>query len=87
MASGLGDRVRRDQHGRLHYEPVAGDVVVLRKAHVCGALCMVITQAALDVRLSCMGCGGRILLTRERLRSRLHEVVGTLDDQGASQPG
>jgi hypothetical protein len=80
----LGDpadeRVHRDQHGRLHYEPAAGDVVVLRKAHVCGSDRMVITAVGLDVRLSCSGCGAHVTLTRERLRSRLRAVAGTIRD-------
>ena len=30
---------------------------------------MVVTQVGLDVRLVCAGCGGRVVLSRERLRS------------------
>jgi hypothetical protein len=76
-------RVQRDEHGRLHYQPSAGDVVVLRKAHVCGSDRMVITGVGLDVRLSCSGCGAHVTLTRERLRSRLRDVAGTIGDGSA----
>jgi hypothetical protein len=78
LADDLDRRVRRDQHGRLQYQPAAGDVVVLRKAHVCGADRMVVSHVALDVRLSCSGCGAHLMLTRERLRSTVRDVAGTI---------
>lgn len=71
-------RAERDVHGRLHYEPAAGDVVVMRRAHVCGAERMVVTVAALDVRLICSGCGAKVTLTRTRLRSQISGVAGTV---------
>jgi hypothetical protein len=55
-----------------------GDVVALRTAHVCGVDRMVVTQLGLDVRLACSGCGARVVLSRERLRGRVREVVGTV---------
>ena len=55
-----------------------GDVVALRSAHVCGTDRMVVTQAGLDVRLTCAGCGAPVVLSRPRLRSRMRELVGTL---------
>jgi hypothetical protein len=75
-------RAERDAHGRLHYEPAAGDVVVMRRAHVCGADRMVVTVAALDIRLVCSGCGAKLTLTRARLRSQLAAVAGTVADLG-----
>jgi hypothetical protein len=73
-------RAQRDAHGRLLYEPAAGDVVVMRRAHVCGAERMVVTRAALDVRLVCSGCGAKVTLTRTRLRSQVAAVGGTVAD-------
>jgi hypothetical protein len=35
-----------------------------------------VTHVGLDVRLSCTGCGARLILTRQRLSSRLLAVVG-----------
>jgi len=72
------ERARRGPDGRLHYDPEVGDVVALRRAHVCGADRMAVTQVGLDVRLACTGCGARVVLTRERLRSRVRELVGTV---------
>ncbi len=56
--------------------PAAGQIVQLKKPHVCGSDRFVITHVALDVRLSCAGCGARLILTRQRLESRLRAVVG-----------
>jgi hypothetical protein len=72
------ERTQRDQHGRLHYQPQAGDVVILRRPHVCGADRMVVTLVGLDVRLRCSGCAAQIMLSRERLSRRVREVEGSL---------
>lgn len=76
----LARRAERDAHGRIHHLPAAGDVVRLRRPHVCGADVMVVTHTGVDVRLSCSGCGAQLTLTRQRLRSRVAEVAGTLED-------
>ena len=69
----------REEHGRIDYLPAAGDIVALRHAHPCGSDRMAVTAVGLDVRLSCTGCGALVTLTRDRLRNRLREVVGTVD--------
>jgi len=84
VSPGLDERARRDEHGRLSYTPEAGDVVLLRRPHPCGSERMVVTLVGLDVRLSCSGCGAKLTLSRERLRSRVREVTGTI---GEAQPG
>jgi len=63
--------------GRLLWTPVAGDVVLLRRPHVCGTARMVVTVAGLDIRLSCSGCGARVTMRRERVRSQVAELVST----------
>jgi hypothetical protein len=78
-------RAPRDAHGRLLYTPVAGDVVVLRRAHPCGSDRMVVTLVGLDIRLTCSGCGARVMLTRQRLQARIREVAGTVADLQGSQ--
>ena len=54
--------------------PSVGDVVRLKRAHPCGSDRFVVTVVGLDVRLSCAGCGARLILTRARLQSRLRAV-------------
>lgn len=77
---GPAARARRRPDGRLDYEPEAGDVVALRTAHVCGGDRMVVTRVGLDVRLSCSGCGAHLVLSRQRFRGRVREVLGTLTE-------
>ena len=44
---------------------------------------MVVTQVGLDVRLACAGCGARVVLSRERLRGRVRELLGGVDSADA----
>lgn len=55
--------------------PAVGAVVRLRRAHACGSDRFVVTHVALDVRLSCAGCGAKLILTRAKLQSRLAEIL------------
>lgn len=75
-------RLFRDRHGRLHYRPAVGDVVVLRRAHVCGGDRAVVTVVGVDVRLACERCGAKLVIDHHRFRRRVREVVGTLDGAG-----
>jgi hypothetical protein len=68
--------------GRLRYSPEVGDLIALRSAHACGVDRMVVTQVGLDIRLACSGCGARVVLSRERLRGRVREVIGDIGSQG-----
>ena len=72
----------RRPDGRVDYTPEPGEVVVLRRAHACGSARFAVTEAGLDVRLSCAGCGQRVILSRERLRSRVVELAGTVEPPG-----
>ena len=73
-------RATRDAHGRLVWDPRAGDVVRLRQPHACGEARMVLTQVALDAHLSCVGCGRRLRLDRRRLHGRVADVLGVISD-------
>ena len=77
------ERAARRPDGRLDYRPEVGDLIALRAAHVCGSERMVVTQVGLDVRLSCAGCGARVVLSRERLRGRVRELIGGVDHPGS----
>ncbi len=83
MSRRAAGRGERGPDGRLRYSPEVGDLVALRAAHVCGSERMVVTQVGLDVRLACAGCGGRVVLTRERLRGRVRELIGGAGDPEA----
>jgi len=66
----------RRADGRVEYTPEEGEIVVLRRRHPCGSDRFAVTLVALDVRLSCSGCGQRLILSRERLRGRVLDVAG-----------
>ena len=66
----------RRPDGRVDYSPEEGEIVVMRRAHPCGSDRFAVTLVGLDVRLSCAGCGRRVILTRERLRGRVVDVAG-----------
>jgi hypothetical protein len=69
-------------------EPVAaGDVVELTRAHPCGSTRFVVTLVGLDIRLSCTGCGARLILTRARLQSRLAQILPLRANQLAPGDG
>jgi hypothetical protein len=63
--------------------PAVGDIVQLKRAHPCGSDRFAVTMVGLDIRLSCAGCGARMILTRAKLQSRLRAVVGNIS---AEQP-
>jgi hypothetical protein len=60
------------------HSPSPGEIVQLRRAHACGSDRFAVTQVGLDIRLSCAGCGARLILTRQKLQSRLRAVVGEI---------
>ena len=66
----------RGDDGRIEYTPEEGEIVVLRRGHSCGSDRFAVTLVGLDVRLSCAGCGQRVILSRERLRGRVVDVAG-----------
>jgi hypothetical protein len=76
------ERAVRRPDGRLDYSPEVGDLIALRTPHVCGSDRMAVTGVGLDVRLSCAGCGARLMLSRERLRGRVRELLGGVDAAG-----
>ena len=66
----------RRADGRVDYTPEEGEIVVMRRAHPCGSERFAVTHVGLDVRLSCAGCGQRVILSRQRLRGRVVDVAG-----------
>ncbi|MDE2124986.1 MAG: DUF951 domain-containing protein [Armatimonadetes bacterium] len=51
-----------------------GARIQLRKAHPCGSRWWLVTQPGADMRLTCAGCGRRVLLDRAEFERRLTAV-------------
>lgn len=51
------------------------DVVRLRKPHPCGSRDWLIIRLGADIRLKCLGCGRRIMLSRRDVAKRLKRIL------------
>ncbi|MFW6056203.1 MAG: DUF951 domain-containing protein [Chloroflexota bacterium] len=71
----------QDGSERPPVELQEGDVVALRKPHVCGGVDWKVTRVGADIGLSCVTCGRVILLPRHEFRARLRRIVGHSDDE------
>lgn len=50
-------------------------IVRLRKPHPCGSYDWKVTRIGADIRLECLGCGRRVILTRRELKKRLKTIL------------
>ena len=50
------------------------DVVRLKKAHPCGGYTWLVTRLGADIRLECMQCGHKVILSRRELRNKLKAI-------------
>ena len=53
-----------------------GDTVRLRKAHPCGSYEWEVVRVGADIRIRCLACDRRVLLSRSALEKRTKSVVG-----------
>jgi hypothetical protein len=58
-----------------------GDVLRLKKPHPCGGYIWRITRLGADIRLECMNCGRRVILSRREVRNRLKKNLGKEADE------
>jgi hypothetical protein len=54
-----------------------GDVVRMRKPHPCGGQEWTITRVGADVRLRCLKCGRRVMLSRSHFEKRIKETISS----------
>ena len=52
------------------------DVVEMRKPHPCGGREWVVTRVGADIRLRCLTCGRRVILSRSKLEKRAKRIRG-----------
>ena len=57
----------------------AGDILVMKKPHPCGANTMKVLRVGSDIRVVCTGCGRDVTVPRVKLEKRIKEVKK--DDQ------
>jgi hypothetical protein len=50
-------------------------VVELKKQHPCGSKLWKVTRVGADIRLECLGCGRKVMLTRRDLKKRMKRIV------------
>ncbi len=71
----------QDGNERPKMELQEGDVVALRKPHVCGGVDWKVTRIGADIGLSCVTCGRVILLPRHEFRARLRRIARPSGDE------
>ena len=52
------------------------DILRLKKPHPCGGYTWKVTRLGADIRLECMTCGRRVILSRREVRNRLKKNLG-----------
>ena len=52
-----------------------GDIVRLRKVHPCGGSDWEVIRVGADIRIRCLGCDRRVMLSRSALEKRTKLVV------------
>ena len=52
------------------------DILRLKKPHPCGGYTWKVTRLGADIRLECVTCGRRVILSRRELRNRLKKNLG-----------
>ena len=52
-----------------------GDLVQMRKPHLCGSDKWVVTRTGADVKIRCEGCGRVVMLDRVEFEKRVRKVL------------
>jgi hypothetical protein len=60
-----------------------GDEVRLKKPHPCGGDTWRVTRLGADIRLVCLTCGRRVMLTRAELAKRARSITHAENDGDA----
>ena len=51
-----------------------GDILVMKKAHPCGACEWKVLRTGMDFRLRCTGCGHEVLLPRVKAEKNIRQI-------------
>ena len=67
------------------FEIQLDDVIELKKQHPCGSKLWKVTRVGADIRLECLGCGRKVMLTRRDVKKRMKRFVSQAGkDDGAA---
>ncbi len=55
------------------------DIVMLKKPHTCGTNRWKIVRMGMDIRLECLGCNHRVLMSRRDFEKRLKKIIKKSD--------
>jgi len=55
------------------------DILQLRKEHPCGENRWKVTRLGADIKIECLGCGRRIMLTRRELARKIKSNLSQRD--------
>lgn len=61
-----------------------GDKVLLRKSHPCGSFEWEVMRVGADIGLKCIGCGHRIMLSREDFERRVRKVSSNSNEDSST---
>lgn len=56
------------------------DVIELKKQHPCGSKQWKVTRVGADIRLECLGCQRKVLLTRREVNKRMKRIIPKIGD-------
>lgn len=51
------------------------DILELRNPHVCGSYRWRVVRLGAEIRMECLGCGRRVMLTRRKLARRVKKII------------
>ena len=54
---------------------MVGDILVMKKAHPCGANTWQVLRTGVDFRLKCTGCGHELMLPRARIVKSIKKII------------
>jgi hypothetical protein len=60
------------------------DILELKKQHPCGSKLWKVTRVGADIRLECLGCGRKVMLTRRDVKKRMKRFVPQDGGDGAA---
>jgi hypothetical protein len=51
-----------------------GDILIMKKAHPCGAKQWLVLRTGADFRLRCLGCGHELMIPRHKAEKNIRTV-------------